>query len=78
MPSFQQSGKDFSDSDLSKSSCKGLQTVYMVDFNILWLIQSGPIALFTGKTDIISVTSFSSITISLRLSSHCKNISGRD
>ena len=31
--------KIFSDVDLLKSSCKGFQTVYMVDFNILLLIQ---------------------------------------
>ena len=37
-------------------------------------------ALLTDKTDIIhvSVTSYSIITISLRVSSHCKNNSGRD
>ena len=49
--SFQLSGKDFSDNDLSKSSYKGLQPVYLIDFNIIWILQSGPSALLTGKTD---------------------------
>lgn len=43
-----------------------------------YTIWSGPIALLTDITDIISVTSYASITISLRVSSHSKNISGRD
>lgn len=63
-------GKDFSNNDLLKRKSKDLQTIYIVDFNSLWLIQSGPIALLTSKTDIISITSYSSIKISLRVSSN--------
>ena len=44
----------------------------------LWLIQSGPMALLIGKTDIISITSNSSITISARDSLRYKNISSKE
>jgi hypothetical protein len=51
--------------------------VCAVDFNILWLMHSGPIALFTGRLAIISMTSCSSMKISLRLLLHNEYISGR-
>ena len=75
---FQQSGNVFPDKGLLKSNCKGLHTVCIVDFNILWLIQSGPMALLIGKTDLISITSDSSITMSARDSLQYKNIFGKD
>lgn len=75
---IQISGKDFSYNNLLKSKSKDLQTIYIVDFNSLWLIQSGQIALLTSKTDIISITSYSSIKISLTVSSNLKKKSGRD
>jgi hypothetical protein len=40
-------------------------------------MQSGPIALFTGRVAIISMTSCSSVKISLRLSLHNEYKSGR-
>jgi hypothetical protein len=51
--------------------------VFTVDFNILWLMQSGPIALFTGRVTIISMTFCSSLKISLKLSLHNEYKSGR-
>ena len=56
---FQKDGKTFSDKDLLNNIVSGLTIVEIVDFNILWLIQSGPMALFTGSTEIISKTSCS-------------------
>lgn len=41
-----------------------------VDFNILWLIVSGPMALLTGSILIISITSCSSIVTLFNLSLH--------
>jgi hypothetical protein len=40
-------------------------------------MQSGPIALFKGRVDIMLITSCTSIKISLRLSLHKEYLSGR-
>ena len=53
----------FSDKDLLNNIVSGLTIVKIVDFNILWLMQFGPKALFTDGTDIISKTSCLSMVI---------------
>ena len=51
--------------------------VDLVDFSILWLIQSGPMALFTGTIVIMSDFSCSSIIMLLKLLLHKLYILGR-
>ena len=51
--------------------------VDLVDFSILWLIQSGPMALFTGSIVIMSDISCSSIIMLLKLLLHKLYILGR-
>lgn len=61
---FQHSGKNLSDNDLLNNMHRGFETVSLHDFNILWLMHSGPTALLTGMIDMISVISCSGIFIS--------------
>jgi hypothetical protein len=58
-PPPKKNGTVFSDNDLLNNIASGSTMVALVDFNILWLIQSGPTALLTGCIVIISVTSCS-------------------
>ena len=51
--------------------------VDLVDFSILWLIQSGPMALFTGSIVIMSDISCSSMIMLLKLLLHKLYILGR-
>ena len=44
---FQESGKIDSSSDLLNSMVRGFETAFAAAFNILWLIKSGPLALFS-------------------------------
>ena len=62
--------KVLSESDLLNSKHKGLDIVSLQDFNILWLMQSGPTALFTGITEIMSKTFCSRITRFGKLTVH--------
>ena len=50
---FQIDGKTFSDKDLLNSIVGGLTLVKIVDFNILWLMQSGPIAFAIDKSHLV-------------------------
>ena len=50
---FPKFGNLFTRKHILNNMHKGLDSAIAVVFNILWLIQSGPTALFTGSIDIV-------------------------
>ena len=73
---FQIEGNIFSKKDLLNNDFNGCTIEHLIDFNILWLIQSGPMALFTGSIVIMSDISCSSMIMLLKLLFNAVYISG--
>lgn len=73
---FQLLGNIQSLNDLLNNLHKGLAITFKVALSILWLMLSYPIALLTGKIDMISTISCSVITIWLKVFSQRVDNSG--